>query len=163
MFGHAPVKQQPEPPRWYYPASFVGEAPNAQGLDKYDTQSGKRLKRMLGGKELPWWNIHGALPPRWSVRVARERVRQHLVMFPDRSEVLFLLGRRVADAFDIPKNVEWLDWLACPWHEHTMILFPHPSPQNRWWNDAENTRHAEELLRSVALGDLPRYEKGVKS
>lgn len=137
--------------------TIIGEAPNSQGVEKYDTQSGKRLLRLMG-TQVPWHNIHGALPPRWSARVARARIRDWVAMHPKDSEPFLLLGRKVSAAFDIPKDALWLEWYATAAHRHPMIVFPHPSGQNRWWNIEANAQAAGELLQALASGLLPRLD-----
>lgn len=142
--------------------TIIGEAPNPQGKEKYETQTGKRLLEWAG-RELPWWNIHGALPPRWSATVATARAHDWLMVErPDQDEPLILLGKRVQAAFGLRGAIP-LEWYARSEHKHPMIALPHPSPANRWYNDPENVRRTAELLRAVAAGELPRFERGVKT
>jgi len=141
--------------------TIVGEAPNTSGLDKYDTQSGKRL-REWAGMEMPWHNIHGALPPKWNAHVARARVEDWVAMHPLDDEPFILLGRKVQAAFAIPKDALPFEWYASPAHRHSMIVFPHTSPRNKFWNDEENVATATTLLQKLLNGDLPHYEYGNK-
>lgn len=145
------------PPYRQRRVTVVGEAPNGQGKDKYDTISGKRL-REWAGEELPWWNIHGALPPKWSSRVSAARVEDWLSQHPLEDEPLILLGRKVQAAFGLPGDAAAFEWYASPLHRHSMIVFPHTSPRNHFWNDAEHVREATELLRALVTGTLPHYD-----
>lgn len=139
--------------------TIIGESPNSQGVEKYDTRSGQRLLDMMGGKTMPWHNIHGAEPPKWSKRVARARIEDWLAQNPLESEPLLLLGRKVAHAFGIPGDAEWLEWYVSPAHRHPMILFPHTSPRNTWWNNPKNETAARDLLMKLVNGKLPNKEK----
>lgn len=140
------------------PAIVWGEMPNAAGAVAYETRSGRRMQQ-LTGRYLEWQNIF-TVNRKWSTMAARRRVvawTQH----PERvdgSQVLLLLGNRVARAFDLPSDVEWLEWYRSPTHAHPMIAVPHPSGRNRWWNDMDNVAEARRLLREVARGNLPHYD-----
>jgi len=137
--------------------TVIGEAPNAQGKEKYDTQSGKRIAAWAG-TELPWHNIHGALPPKWNARVAKARIWDWIVTHPLDDQPLILLGRKVQAAFDIPRDAEPFEWYASPTHHHSMIVFPHTSPLSRFWNDEAHVAEATELLHALVSGTLPRFD-----
>jgi hypothetical protein len=150
---------KPSPPRYRTPlpvATIVGESPNSTGVEKYETLSGKRLFAMMG-VELPWWNIHGAQPPRWSARVARARAEDWLKMRPELDEPLILLGRKVCAAFGVV-NEPWLEWYRRPAHGHPLVAFPHPSPRNPWWHVPGNLELATALLVSIAKKEVPHYD-----
>ncbi len=138
-------------------ATVVGESPNSKGVDKYDTLSGKRLYAIMG-LELPWWNIHGAEPPKWNARVAKARVQNWIEFNPGASQPLILLGRKVCLAFGIGVNEPWLEWYRTAAHAHPMITVPHPSPRNRWWSVPENFQAAAALLQAVAKKEIPHVE-----
>lgn len=153
------IYPEPKPKKYYAPMpvlTIVGESPNSQGVEKYDTVSGKRLLALVG-VELPWWNIHGAEPPRWNARVARARATEWLMMRPGFNEPLILLGRKVCAAFGVVDE-PWLEWYRSPTHEHPMIAFPHPSPRNRWWNVPGNVSAAQRLLVSIVNKEVPHYD-----
>lgn len=67
------------------------------------------------------------------------------------------LGRRVAEAFGMPKRAPFLDWVAFrvrprPGNRagHSVgeaAIFPHPSGVNLWWNDPRNVRRAARFLK----------------
>jgi len=137
--------------------TIIGEAPNAQGKEKYDTVSGQRIAAWAG-TELPWHNIHGALPPKWSNRVSRIRVRDWVAQHPKDDQPFILLGRKVQNAFYIPRGAESFEWYMSPVHHHPMVLFPHTSPLNRFWNDEANVARATELLHQLVSGELPRHD-----
>ena len=138
------------------PLTLVSESPDKDGNALYATRTGRRLLDMYP-KQLPTWTIHGAPPSRWSVRVARARVEWWLSTRPGTTEPLFLMGRKVCQAFGIEDAV-WLDWYRGGGHRHPMIAFPHPSSRNRWWDDAENVERARVLLVDVAELRLPHVE-----
>jgi len=151
----------PPKPRTSLPiATIVGESPNSQGVDKYDTMSGKKLFALMG-VELPWWNIHGAEPPRWSAKVARARTLDWLKMRPGADEPLILLGRKVCAAFGVV-NEPWLEWYRVPTHGHPMIAMPHPSSRNSWWHVPGNIELARALLVSIVKKEVPHYDLTIK-
>lgn len=56
---------------------------------------------------------------------------------------LILLGRRVAQAFDVDQP--WFVW------RDGLAVCPHPSGLSRWWNDPEHTQQATEFWRTQVL------------
>ena len=93
------------------------------------------------------WSIHGAPVPKWSTKVAKERVRFH-IMFQatGTSEPYVLLGRHVAAAFGLPSDAEWFEWFVVGWHNHAMIPVPLIGRKAEY----------ERLLRELSQGELPR-------
>jgi len=61
---------------------------------------------------------------------------------------ILLMGRSVSRAFGIRHREYLRPW---PWNQHKMVIFPHPSGINRWYNDNHNWRAASEFLREVLL------------
>lgn len=136
--------------------TLVDVSPNAQGDELYETWSGLKLLSIYP-KRLPYWNIHGAQPPTWSVRVARSRAAWWVLNRVNASEPLFLLGPKVCAAFGIVEP-EWLEWYASPTHHHPMIAYPRPS-NYRWWASKKNAQSASKLLCDVAAKKLPMRPK----
>jgi len=154
----SPYTSKVTPPYNRRKVTVIGESPNARALEKYDTKSGQRLLDLSGGVVMPWHNIHGALPPKWSSRVARARTEDWVAMHPLDDEPFILLGRKVQAAFAIPRDALPFEWYASPEHRHSMIVFPHTSPSNRFWDDAAHVQEASELLAKLLNGDLPHHE-----
>jgi len=95
------------------------------------------------------WSIHGAPVPKWSLRVAKERVKFHLKFEAQgTNEPFVLLGRHVAAAFGLPSDAEWFEWFIVGSHNHVMIPVPLIG------------RRAEfkKLIRKLSQGDLPRLD-----
>jgi len=136
--------------------TIVDVSPNAYGSELYDTWAGQRLLDMYPVR-LPYWEIHGAQPPRWSLRVARSRADWWVLNRPNANEPLVLLGAKVCAAFGISEP-EWLSWYARPSNPHPMIAFPHPL-LNGWWHKSDNATRATELLGDVATKKLPLKPK----
>lgn len=63
-----------------------------------------------------------------------------------KGRVILLMGKEVAKAFGCPCQEYFRPWY---WHQHTVIIFPHPSGVNQWWNDAANVKEAEGYLREL--------------
>jgi len=138
------------------PLTIVDVSPNAYGKELYETWTGQRLLEMYP-KRLPYWNIHGAQPPRWSIRVARLRAEWWITTRPDAKEPLFLLGSKVCAAFGIVEP-EWLAWYVRAENPHPMVAFPHPW-SGKWWHEDDNTERAEDLLQDVVTKKLPLKPK----
>ena len=137
-------------------ATIVGQMPSATGKVGYDTASGRRMVALCSAT-LPWMNVFDEYRP-WSDQDARARVQIILRQLQEQLRahcVLILLGRRVARAFRLPSDAEWLEWYRTAEHRHPMIAFPHQSAVNRWWNDEANVAEARKLARAVARGRLP--------
>ena len=64
---------------------------------------------------------------------------------------LVLLGRRVADAFGIPKAQACLTSFEIEAQGgHVVVHFaPHPSGRNRFWGDERNRQAAAKFLREI--------------
>ena len=60
--------------------------------------------------------------------------------------LVVLLGRRTARAFGLDSAYLLPLRLSCA----TVVVLPHPSGINRWWNEPENVRRASRFLRRVA-------------
>ena len=143
----------------HMPAAFIGigENPRATGWD-YDVGGAAKLKRMCGGKELPWFNLYKVEPAPWPKARARGIATKFCLELQEtnRRWTLILLGVKVCNAFGIERP-EWLEWYrSALWGP--MIAVPHPSGLNRWWNSAENTEAAHLLLSKIAFGLLPATE-----
>lgn len=103
--------------------------------------------RIWSEREEPW--------PREEAAEAAEKIMQLA-----RGRDVFLLGARVARAFNVAADVPWLSSVLRQSHEHLdfglveqvhpptrLHKIPHPSGRNRWWNDRENERAAARYLR----------------
>ena len=139
------------------PAAVIGESPNGHMSQwSYDGGSAARVKKLCGGKELPWFNLFEGNTTPWPRIPARVIATKFCLELQreKNSWILLLLGVKVCGAFGIEKP-RWLEWyrsaLGGPF-----IAVPHPSGLNRWWNSAENTEAARQLLSKVALGLLPQ-------
>jgi uracil-DNA glycosylase len=60
--------------------------------------------------------------------------------------LVVLLGLRTARAFGLPAAYLTPARVACA----NVVVLPHPSGINRWWNDPENVRRATRFLRRLA-------------
>lgn len=60
--------------------------------------------------------------------------------------LVVLLGRRTALAFGLRCAYLQPERVACA----NVVVLPHPSGINRWWNEPENVRRASSFLRRAA-------------
>jgi uracil-DNA glycosylase len=65
-----------------------------------------------------------------------------------------LAGRNVATAYGI-RNALYFRWITVGWSKDTapvlVVVIPHPSGVNRWWNRRKNRLQARSFLRSHIL------------
>ena len=113
--------------------------------------SGKRIRAVLGDDH-DYVNLLLYYPGRgdsnhpkghhWPVAEARCQAELMLPTLQGRKVVF--AGRNVADAFGI--NSPWLTWA---WGlGFKMIVVPHPSGVNRWWNSPENLLKLREAMQN---------------
>jgi uracil-DNA glycosylase len=143
---------------------IVGQAPGPNtGNRAFDGRSGDRLARYMGLEDRETLRAHvellnvlrrypgpqgdkGDAFPAGRARRAARRLTGRL-----RGRTVLLAGKRVAGAFGV--RTEYLEW-----DEHeagfNVVVIPHPSGVNRWWNDSANrekfTKFAVELLGRAA-------------
>lgn len=104
-----------------------------------DASAGARLCRVLGLPPAEYLrrferrNLLRELP--WSAPRARAAADAVLAEMPERDR-LVLLGRRVADAFGAPFDVDPRAALPVErWRGHLVLVLPHPSGRSHLWND----------------------------
>lgn len=134
---------------------LVGEAPSrTSDPDRpFSGRSGDRLRDLLGAPLEDVFRVRNLLDTwpgpgngkgsGWDADAARERA---LEVFDEieRGVPTVFVGRRVARAFGHP-----YDYLDVVGVAYPMVVVPHPSGVNRWWNDAANEARAKALLRSL--------------
>lgn len=147
-----------------HPPLIIGQAP-ARGNDgkpPFAGQSGARLARLAGvgesGDDLPahfdLLNLNtnyqgktklgkGDAFDMEEAKIKAKKIKWRLENEIDEAFV-FLMGRKVEKAFGW-KDLNYLDTNI--WLGHYIILFPHPSGINTWWNTDENVAAARAMLR----------------
>jgi uracil-DNA glycosylase len=144
---------------------FVGEAPSPStdgrpGAAPLVGETGRRLAEWSGlspaefHRRTECVNLFDRLPRRWSARAARARATDvefwHLIAPYQRTVVL--LGRKVADAF----AVESPDPFSCTERRAArLVVMPHPSGRNLFWNDRRHVWAAMALLREILGQPMP--------
>ncbi len=142
--------------------TIVGEAPSRTSDPKkpFEGRSGKRLAE-LAGLECPTllryeatlvnvlqrWPGDGYAGEKGShfplAKAKRAAKRIELV------GVVILAGRRVATAFGM-KDAEYFQWHRTDRHGPCLlVVVPHPSGCNRFWNYPENVARASAFMRRV--------------
>lgn len=167
---------------------IVGEAPGYKATSPsavFEGLVGARLDASLGcdwrriaigvnllGVEQPRQSGGSAFDARAARAAACAMVRT-LRAADFRVSGVLLLGRRVATAFGVGRDVPYLEefstgdffrgqstGLRTPADMHYVIaparVVPHPSGRCRWWNAAANVRHARAVLQRVADAELDR-------
>jgi len=127
---------------------LVGEAPNASGQVFWEaTYFRGRIPRLPGKNllsEFPGRQSKGCAFP---IGPAREAARRYKRGTP-KSVPLVLLGRRVSRAFGLSGTAPILEWIE---HEgRAVMVFPHPSGINQWWNDPSNRKRADRVSLQLA-------------
>lgn len=142
----------------------VGQAPSrdTDGHAPFTGRSGRRLAGLLGVDALHDHVLVLNLVERWPGKAgkgdafpmaeARETAGAVLAL-PDEPEPwrLVLCGANVARAFGL-RDVRPLDVVVVGAKE--LLMLPHPSGINRWWNGDGHEQAASAVLRSFAFGGL---------
>ena len=78
--------------------------------------------------------------------MAEAKIRAGEIARAHRGERAMLLGRAVAAAFGVRA-----DYLQARAHDvfEEVVVVPHPSGLNRWWNDPNNERMARRKLKAL--------------
>lgn len=135
-------------------AVIIGEAPSPD-RDIVEplcihTTSGRRLADVLPGdyeRDYRRRNVieHRVRPGKWNVWHKRRAAAQagRILFEWDAPPILILLGRQVAEAFGVdyrPCRATWIGNLR-------VLVIPHPSGLNRWWNGKGNRAKVRRFLR----------------
>lgn len=88
----------------------------------------------------------GAVFPRAEARAAVENVLARIVR---QRRTVILLGKRVAYAFGYG-GLGYFDRARIG--HATIVVVPHPSGVNRWWNQAKNRARMRRFMRRIAEG-----------
>lgn len=125
-------------------ALVVGESPN--GRDRpFDGPVGERLAALLGVRDLR----DAAEPANLLTDDEVERgatvalLRSRAAALQTRRRVVILCGRAAAAAFGLG-DAPFLEWRDVD--RAAVVVVPHPSGRNRWWNEEENRAAAERVL-----------------
>lgn len=152
---------------------FLGQAPSSKTdpEEPLSGQSGKRLAGLLGmssGEYLdrvPRENLlkewPGALSGDYGgdgfdVPAGRAAAREILSRELAGIRVV-AMGRCVAGALGLPSDQPFFKWAKLKGCE--VAVAPHPSGNNQWWNDPENTRLAVEFYGELA--GQPNHPSGI--
>jgi len=145
--------------------TLIGEAPGKNGKPGEPAllgNIGRRVARLMGTTEeqyqwqtrrenlLPHWPgkaKHGN-GDAWPAKRARAAARVMVTSRQLDGHVVILLGRRVADAFGIRRDVQWFTWTDGVIGTRFAVA-PHPSGASRWWNEPKNMRAAGRFWRAV--------------
>lgn len=101
---------------------------------------------------LPEWPGRGEKGDQFPMALAREHARQIVI----EKRTTFLLGKRVAQAFGFLPKARFLSGYFSPAGEWRIMIIPHPSGINIWWNDPANVRRAKKEARRFLKDGLDR-------
>lgn len=95
----------------------------------------------------------------WPIHEARQFARALTPHLEGNFARVVLVGKRVAQAFDLPGATFW-EWTTHPYRTRELprvAVVPHPSKSNRMWNDPKNREAAGAFwsaLASQVLGEI---------
>lgn len=98
------------------------------------------------------WPGRGGKGDDFPMAQARECARQIVI----EKRTTFLLGKRVAQAFGFRPQARFLSGYFFPEQEWRIMIIPHPSGINIWWNDPANVRRAKKQARRFLEDDPDR-------
>lgn len=143
---------------------IIGQAP-ARGNDgklPFAGQSGARLAQLAGvgnsGDDLPRhfdllnliekWPGKSGKGDHFDMDAARAKAGEiaRELQTAKESRYVLLMGRKVQTAFGWA-GMNYLQ--EYQWHDHIVVVFPHPSGVNLWWNDQVHRTEARVLLRRI--------------
>lgn len=138
---------------------IIGEAPARTGDPRRPLlgRSGGRLAALCG-LELQDYRrafARANVLERWPGRLAKgdafdlPAARQRAALLRRRfvgGRLVVLLGRRTARAFGLDSAYFLPQRVACA----NVVVLPHPSGVNRWWNEPKNLARAARFLRRAA-------------
>lgn len=144
---------------------LIGEAPGKHGKPGEPAllgRIGRRLARLMGTNEdqYRWSTRRDNLLPRWpgkapgngsawpvkQARRAARRMEDGGLFAFGHDRIVVLLGRRVAAAFGFG-GAKWFKPFIV--YGVTVVVTPHPSGANRWWNEPANVRRAGRFWRTI--------------
>lgn len=92
--------------------------------------------------------------------LVRERGRQLLRIL--RGRRIVALGRVVTIAL-VGRSLPWFEPHSVERAgQTTVVVIPHPSGLNRWWNERKNRKHAALFLRTLASVTGPMHTAGLR-
>lgn len=137
---------------------FIGEAPSrpigGPGWAPFGAGSGLRLATWAGltpygmRKRARLINLFDDPVDGWSAKEAAWSARRLWASVALERDVVVLLGRKVATAFDLA-HVE--PFVMFQTSGPAMAMIPHPSGRNRYWNEPAHVDQAERFLRGLLL------------
>lgn len=135
---------------------IIGEQADHDGADPLSGDSGRRMARLIGvdfREFLESFVRINLWQPAEKPRGEGRRGDLELRVLGGRKVVL--LGRSVARAFDL-KTEPWLCrrfiQARGSYRPYEVLLLPHPSGRNRWYNDSANREAAGRALREFVSG-----------
>jgi len=136
---------------------MIGQAPSRASRpgDRALFSAAKKLGALIGSGEDGFWrafetvNLLGEFPGKsgkgdaFDWRAAAEGAGR---IDPAGREAVVACGRGVARALGVKAGfLEWTIWRGAP-----LLVLPHPSGVNHWWNDPENREAAAAALKKAA-------------
>lgn len=135
---------------------FVGEAPSRNGNPDdplgMGPGSGARLADLMGMEQVSFcqrfarFNLNRHHSSMFDVSEAKYNAQAIIWAGMRRGDIAVLLGRKVAAVF----GLNLAPWFT--WHEkggRNLLVMPHPSGKNLWWNDEDNQQQARRVLSTL--------------
>lgn len=154
LIGQAPgPRTDPEMPLFPVPSTSAG----GRLQDLMGLRRGQYLEMFERVNLLPYFPGSNSQGDKFPMRPAKLAASVMKPLLVDRTVIM--VGRQVAQAFG--HEAEFLEWteLRCRRPSHhprcpglaKVLVIPHPSGRNHWYNNAENKRTAEEVLQKLVV------------
>jgi hypothetical protein len=132
---------------------LIGEAPERRlaCVTALEGRIGRRIARLAGVPLATYLhrtiriNIYDQPPERWNRGEARKRAKAILAELTPGARVV-IFGRKAIDACGFAGYGQW-QWMTM-WRPNgnvEVMLMPHPSGRNRWWNAPGNVALARHV------------------
>jgi len=140
---------------------IIGQAPHKSAVKNFrpliDGKCGYRLSETCGIEHEEYAQIFNTINlideymgksgkgDYFPLKLAKEKASQIWPDLDSKYDIVILAGKSVANAFGI--KAEYFQWIKI--NDINLVVIPHPSGVNRWWNDDSNKEKAKQFMRNL--------------